>query len=339
MTNQADYGALNRAGFSFAADASLRRALKVHCYRMLGSMHEAEDAVQETLMRGWRAFDDFEGKASFKNWLFRIATNVCLDALSARARQSRALPEELGAPSTERPRGEPDLDVPWLQPYPDIELDGVLDVGAAPDARYETSEAVRLAFVAAVQRLPPRQRAALILSDVMGWSALEIASLLGSSLAAINSMLQRARETMRTLYDEGSALQHRQLTDMHERQIVDSYVRAWEAKDLDGFIGLLKKDATYSMPPWRNWYRGRETIARFFGDVWTFYGNFRLLRVGANAQPAFGLYTFSKEGDWQAHSLQVLTLSGDGISALTSFMKPMGPALFGAFGLEQTLRA
>lgn len=328
---------LDRESFSRLAEP-YRPILKLHCYRMLGSMYEAEDVVQETFIRAWSALDGFERRASLKNWLFRIATNVCLNALNSRSRRRSVLPEQLGEPSTEMPSGEPESEVRWLQPYPDFELDGIADQSPGPDVRYEMREAVRLAFVAAVQRLPPRQRAVLILTDVMGWPSDEVASLLGGSVASINSALQRARETMRKHY-EGATPQHRPSEDSSQKQLVDRYVRAWESVDLDGFIGLLKEDATYAMPPWRHWYMGRDSIKSFFAKVWPAYHGFRLLPIAANAQPAFALYTLAKEdGTWRAHSLQVLTMRDEGIAGLTAFVKPLGPTLFSGFRLPHILQ-
>jgi RNA polymerase sigma-70 factor (ECF subfamily) len=328
---------LDRDSFPLLSEP-YRRALKLHCYRMLGSAHDAEDAVQETLARAWHAIDGFEGRASLKNWLYRIATNACLDALSRRARHGRILPEQLGGPALELPQGEPDLDLPWLQPYPDADIESAADPSPGPETQYETRESVRLAFMAAVQQLPPRQRAALILADVIGWPVSEVAALLGGSVASINSILQRARSTMRSQFGIAPR-SHRPPPDDRQRQLIDRYVRAWESADLDGFVGLLKEDASYAMPPWRHWYRGRESIRRFFDEVWRFYGGFRLVPVAANMQPAFGLYTLSpQENVWSAHSLQVLSLCEDGIEGLTVLMKPLGPALFDEFGLAPDLR-
>jgi RNA polymerase sigma-70 factor (ECF subfamily) len=190
---------IDRETFSRLAEP-YRQALKLHCYRMLGSLHEAEDAVQDTFVRAWTGVEGFEGRAAFKNWLFRIATNACLNTLASRARRRRLLPEQLGRASTALPSGELELGVLWLDPYPDSEIEGVADAAPGPAARYEMRESVRLAFVAAVQQLPPRQRAVLILVDVMGWPAQEVAALLETSLASVNSALQRAREKMRALY-------------------------------------------------------------------------------------------------------------------------------------------
>lgn len=327
---------LNRDTFPRFAEPH-RQELKLHCYRMLGSLQDAEDVVQETLVKAWNALDEFEGRALFKNWLYRIATNACLNALASRSRHSRLLPAQLSGPSAEMPQGQPATDLPWLQPYPDFELESIVDSTAGPEHRYETREAVRLAFMAAIQQLPPRQRAALILADVVGWSTAEIASLLGGSTASVNSVLQRARETMRSTYrGDAGAVNSKENAGQHA--LLDRYVRAWESTDLDAFVNLLKEDATYSMPPWREWYQGRDAIRTFFGNVWKAYGGFRLMPVGANDQPAFALYSRSREGrGWNAHSLQVLAAREAQIGALTMFMKPLALTLFPAFRLPLTL--
>jgi RNA polymerase sigma-70 factor (ECF subfamily) len=315
-----------------------RQALKLYCYRMLGSLQDAEDVVQDTFVSAWNALDEFEGRASFKNWLYRIATNTCLNALASRSRRRRLMPEQLGAPATEVPQGAPDTEIPWLQPYPDFELEGIADSNAGPETRYAMKESVRLAFMAAIQQLPPRQRAILILTDVMDWSAAEVATLLGGSVASVNSVLQRARATMRARYSEDER-QGRSATDPDHERLLDRYVQAWESTDLNGFVTLLKEEATYSMPPWRQWYAGRDSIRNFFGTVWKSYRGFRLVPIAANTQPAFALYTLASEpGLWHAHSLQVLSIRDDRITQLTLFMKPLGPQLFPAFRLPLTLR-
>jgi RNA polymerase sigma-70 factor (ECF subfamily) len=314
-----------------------RRELKLHCYRMLGSLQDADDAVQETFVKAWNALDEFEGRALFKNWLYRIATNACLNALASRSRRGRFLPEQLGGPSSELPKGQPENDLPWLQPYPDFELEGIVESAAGPERRYEMRQAVQLAFMAAIQQLPPRQRATLILTDVVGWSAAEIASLLGGSTASVNSALQRARDTMRSSYGRQTSGAERS-EDAEQRALLDRYVRAWESTDLDAFVGLLKEDAVYSMPPRRQWYSGRDTIGWFFGTVWQTYSGFHLLPVHANAQPAFAVYSRVREtGGWAAHSLQVLTLKDTRISSIAMFMKPLSTEIYPAFRLPLSL--
>ena len=335
LVSSASATPLSRSDFARIAEPH-RRALKLHCYRMLGSLHEAEDAVQETMLRAWRGFDDFEARASIKNWLYRIATNVALNMVASRSKRGRMMPAQLGGPSTERPQGRPDAEALWVEPYPDAELESLPDPGAGPDARYELRESVRLAFITAIQQLPPRQRAALLLADVLGWSAIEAAAVLDTSVASVNSALQRARAKLATLDRDARPAP---MADEHQRSLLDRYVRAWESADLERFVSLLKEDAIYSMPPWREWYQGRGSIGDFFGAVWPAYRGFRLARVGANLQPAFALYSLGAEGRWNAHSLQLLSLDKDGIATLTMFMQPLAQGLFPAFQLPTVLEA
>ena len=314
-----------------------RRELKAYCYRMLGSQHEAEDLVQETLLRAWRGIERFEGRGSVRGWLYRIATNACLTALAARASSHRVLPDSQGPPTTKMPEGRPNTDVLWLEPYPDSELDGLPDEAPGPAARYELADSVRLAFVAAIQHLPPRQRAVLLLCDVLGWSANEVAFLLGGSIASVNSALQRARSTLSGL----QSMEHPRVPSAptaRQRSLLERYVQAWERKDLEGFVGLLRNDASYRMPPWGLWYDGRDSIRVFFETVWKSYGAFRLLPTSANRQPAFAIYARAEADTvWKAHSIQVLDLDDDAIVTLTKFVAPLGPRLFRAFGFEETL--
>ena len=315
-----------------------RRELKLHCYRMLGSLHEAEDLVQETYLRAWRSFDRFEG-GSFRVWLYRIATNACLNALASRKNMQRLLPDQQApaAATFQMPEGTPPVDIPWLEPYPDSNLEGIADIAPNPAARYASHEAVQLAFVAAIQQLPPRQRAVLLLCDVLGWAAGEAATLLGGSTASINSALQRARATLAKRYPEGrpSVAASPNTT---ERELLDRYLRAWESNDLDGFVALLKEDATYTMPPWLQWYAGRNAMRSFFAMAWQDRGDVLLLPTAANRQPAFAMYTRPGAGEpWTAHAVHVLTLEQDLISRLTLFVEPAGPSLFNAFGLPLVL--
>jgi RNA polymerase sigma-70 factor (ECF subfamily) len=229
-----------------------RRELQLHCYRMVGSVHDAEDLVQETFLRAWRGIAGFEGRSSFRAWLYRIATNACLNALAGRAR--RELPEKQGPPSDQPPdrmlESGPATEIPWLQPYPDAALEGIADPAPGPDVRYEMREAVHLAFIAAIQHLPPRQRAVLLLRDVLGWSAAGTARLLDTSVMSVNSALQRARATLEKRLPAGRPSAPPAPND-RQRALLDRYVRAWESADVDGFVALLREDATVSMPPWR----------------------------------------------------------------------------------------
>jgi RNA polymerase sigma-70 factor (ECF subfamily) len=312
-----------------------RKELQLHCYRMLGSIHDAEDLVQETLLRAWRGLAEFEGRASLRSWLYRIATNACLNALASRNSAQRMLPQALGPPSSAPPKAAAE-DVPWLEPYPDAALAGIPATPLGPDARYEMREAVELAFVAAIQHLPPRQRAVLLLRDVLGSSAAEAAQLLEMSTASINSALQRARATIGT---RASSPRPRVPDDDDaQRALLDRYVETWEASDLDGLIALLKADAILSMPPFREWFAGREAIRGFLEYAWTTrgYAGFRLVPTGANGQPAFALYFRTHDSaEFHAHSLQVLTLRDGQIEVLTNFRNAR---LFDAFGLPAAIK-
>ncbi len=298
---------------------------------MVGSLHDAEDLTQEIFLKAWRAFDSLEARGSLKAWLYQIATRACLDAMRQKKRLRRILPETELPPATAVPTGQPPVDVPWLEPYPDMELDDIADDALGPDEQYEKHETVRLAFVAAIQYLPPRQRSVLLLIDVLGWSPTETATLMAGSVASVNSALQRARATLTRHYTKGPPNRTDSIPG-DQSVLLDRYVQAWEAKDLDGFIALLKEEAAYAMPPWRQWYRGRDSIRAFFGSVWRHYGRFRLLPTAANGQPAFVLYTENRtDGTWTAHSIHVLTLNEGSISKLTLFMKPMSQGLIQAF--------
>lgn len=312
----------------------LRRELKVHCYRMLGSVHEAEDLVQETYLRAWRSFDSFETGTSMRAWLYRIATNACLNALASRKSAHRLLPDQLRAAADHMPPGAPATDVAWLEPLPDANLTGIADEAPNPEARYTARESVQLAFVAAIQQLPPRQRAVLLLCDVLGWAATEAATLVGISTAAINSALQRARETLDKRYPQGRPPARPQ-PDRAQQELISRYLKAWEGHDLDGFVALLKEDAAVVMPPWLEWYTGRDAIRSFFAMAWTTCNGLRLVRTAANGQPALAVYEFSDSARvWAAHSIHVLTLEQDGIATMTLFLEPR---LFEEFGLPAQL--
>jgi RNA polymerase sigma-70 factor (ECF subfamily) len=314
-----------------------RREIKLHCYRMLGTLHEAEDLVQETYIRAWRSFERFRG-GSFRAWLYKIATNACLNALASRKSARRWLPDALKPATQEMPDGVPANEVAWLEPYPDSELADIADEAPGPEARYTADEAVQLAFIAAIQQLPPRQRAALLLCDVLGWAAAEAATLLGGTLASINSALQRARETFSSRNPRERPVGGAE-PDPAQQELLDRYLRAWENLDLTNFVALLKEDATYTMPPLPQWYAGRESIGRFFQWAWKSYGGLRMVATLANRQPAFACYSRSvgSNAPWAAHSIHLLTLEGAAIRALTLFVKPDGPRLFSAFGLPLTL--
>lgn len=282
------------------------RALHVHCYRMLGSLHEAEDLVQETLFRAWRRYDTFAGRSSFRAWLYGIATNACLDLL--RRRGARLLPSQVVPPGdpTALP-GPPRTDLAWLDPYPDRLLE------ADPAEHVDLRESVRLAFVAAVQQLPPRQRAALLLRDVLGWSAAEVAELLGSSVASVTSALQRARAGLE------SVPPLERVSDETERATVARYIAAWDAADVAALAALLKEDVEMTMPPTPSWYRGRAAVAAFFTAHFARFpaGRLRLAPTRANAAPALAVY----DGD-VPFALKVLELDRAGIQAINGFTDP-----------------
>ena len=273
-----------------------RCELLAHCYRMLGSVHDAEDALQEALLRAWRGLPRFDGRGSLRSWLYRIATNTCLDAIARRPK--RVLPVDQG-PATD-PRlgpGEPLVESVWLEPYPD-EMLGLEDGSVGPEARYERRESVELAFVAAMQYLPPNQRATLILREVLGFSAREVAESLDTTTASVNSALQRARRSVEERMPEQSQQATlRELGDDGLREIVDAYVDAWERGDVDEVVAMLTEDVAFAMPPLRSWFRGRDAVAVFLAG-WPLSGAWRWRHVPtrANGQPALGLLQLGRRG-------------------------------------------
>ena len=306
-----------------------RPEILAHCYRMLGSVHDAEDLVQETFLRAWRAQDSFEGRSSMRTWLYRIATNACLTALQSRDR--RPMPTGLGQDSADpfatlvqQP------EVPWLEPVPDVLVTSLPD---DPASVVTSREGIRLAFVAALQHLPPRQRAVLVLREVLAWRAAEVAALMGTSTAAVNSMLQRARAQLTQ-----AAVTRDDVVEPSEpalRALLDRYVAAFEEYDVKAIIDLFTEDAVWEMPPFTGWYQGARTIGDLISSQCPASGpaDMRMLRTDANGQPAFALYMRDESGVHRAFQLQVLTVAGDRVSHVGCFFDV---GLFATFGLPET---
>jgi RNA polymerase sigma-70 factor (ECF subfamily) len=294
-----------------------RKALHAQCYRMLGSVHDAEDAVQETLLRAWRSLSSFQARSSLRSWLYTIATNVCLRAIERRP--GRVLPVGYGPPADPHgPVGEPLVESTWIEPYPDERLG--LDAGlAGPEARYEQRESVELAFIAALQHLPARQRAVLILRDVLGFSGAEVAAALETTPASVYSMLQRAHQTVdHRLPELSQQATLRSLGDERLRAIVARYVRAWERNDVDAIAAMLTDDATMAMPPTATWYRGRDAVAGVVGECGRM--TWRLTPTRVNGQLAAMAYLRETGGIFVPHHLAVLTLRGTLIDEINAFI-------------------
>jgi RNA polymerase sigma-70 factor, ECF subfamily len=311
-----------------------RRELRVHCYRLLGSYDEAEDLVQETFLRAWKGRDSFAGRSSLRAWLYRIATNACLDTLRGRAR--RVLPQDLAPASDPTADLPPRTDIPWLQPFPDA----AAPVENEPDSVAVTRETMELAFLAAIQHLPPRQRAALILRDVLGWSAKETASALDASVASTNSALQRARATLREHLPERRIEWTRPLGPTEEeRAVVQRYVAAVERADLDAVADLLAADIRAIMPPWPMWFSGRDAVLATLTVSWDpagpyYLGHFRMVPTAANGMPAVGAYVRAPGDDtYRAFAIGVLRVEGGLIAEMSAFHDP---GLFAAFGLPMS---
>ena len=308
-----------------------RRELTAYCYRMLASPFEAEDAVQETFLRAWQGFHRFEGRAALRSWLYRIATNVCLDMLNGRERRAR--PMDLG-PAREPIEANLNTlpEVTWIQPAPD----GLVGPEGDPAELAVARETIRLAFVAALQHLPPRQRAVLILCEVLRWQATEVAELLDTSVASVNSALQRARATLAA--SEVDATDPSPPMDDAQRDLLARYVAAFEDYDMDALTSLIQEDATQSMPPYDLWLRGRDDIFRWwFGPGIGCRGSRLVPTVSANGSPAYGQYKPAPGGGYEPWALQVLELSDDGIAEFTFFLDT--ETLFPLFGLPPRLEA
>jgi RNA polymerase sigma-70 factor (ECF subfamily) len=307
------------------------RELQVHCYRMLGSLEDAEDALQDTLLAAWQGLAGFEGRASLRTWLYRIATHRCLDARRAASRRPA---KEWDVPGVEPPEPTRLGEVVWLQPFPGALLEGATGGPPGPEARYEQTEAISLAFVTALQVLPPRQLAVLILRDVLGFHASEVAGMLDATVESVNSALKRAR----------AGLQHRRPSadgrepppasgSPAEDAIVAKFVRAWESADLGALVALLTDDVFMSMPPMPLEYQGRDVVARFCAGLFGAGRRFDLVPTRANGQPAFGAYLRAPDGISHGVGLYVLTLTGDRICAMTRFDNNVLPW----FGLPRSL--
>jgi RNA polymerase sigma-70 factor (ECF subfamily) len=307
-----------------------RRELMAHCYRMTGSLHDAEDLVQETYLRAWKAYGGFKGQSSLRTWLYRIATNTCLTALDSR--QRRPLPTGLGAPSSD-PTGElvERNEVPWLEPLPD-QYDDPTD----PSTIVGTRESVRLAFVAALQHLSPRQRAVLVMRDVLQWKAAEVGEAIGASTAAVNSLLQRARAQLESV----GPSEDEQLAEPDSpetRDLLDRYIAAFENYDIDALVKMFTEEAIWEMPPFDGWYQGPEAIVTLTREKCPAEGpgDMRFIRTTANGQPAAALYMIDREtGKHDAFQLHVLDVKADGVSHVVAFLDT---SLFEKFGLPASL--
>ncbi len=323
-----------------------RTELHAHCYRMLGSAQDADDALQDSLLRAWRGLAKFEGRSSLRSWLYRIATNVCLDLIARRPK--RVLPLERGpAADPEQDLGDALSEPLWVEPYADEQV-GLEDGFAGPEAHYEQRESVELAFIVALQHLPAAQRAALILRDVLGFSAREVAEMLEATVPSVNGLLRRARKAAaERLPDQSQQATLRALGDEAIRGIVERYVDAWERGDVDAILALLTEDATFAMPPLPTWYQGRDSIAVYLARS-ALTVRWRLLPAQANGQLAFAAYGWEAEkAAYTPVSLDVLTLEGTAAAGITAFVTPYtrGPArerfaadVFGRFGLPDQLR-
>jgi RNA polymerase sigma-70 factor (ECF subfamily) len=299
----------------------LRGELHAHCYRMLASVHDADDALQDAYLRAWRALPRFEGRSSLRSWLYKIATNTCLDLIAKRPKRVLPIDQAPAADPTQGP-GEPLVESVWIEPYPD-ERFGVEDGFAAPEARYERRESVELAFIAALQHLPANQRAVLIMREVLGYSAQESADLLETTVASINSALQRARASVQERTPELSQQATlRQLGDDGLRQVVDSYVDAWQRSDIEAVVAMLTEDACFAMPPLATWFHGHDDI-RTFLTGWPLSGLWRWKPIitTANGQPALAYYSWDDDArTYIPFALNVLTLRGDKIAEIDAFI-------------------
>jgi RNA polymerase sigma-70 factor (ECF subfamily) len=310
---------------------SHRRELHVHCYRMLGSFQDAEDALQDTLLAAWQGIGGFEGRASIRTWLYRIATNRCLNALRAANRRPA---KEWDLPGVEPPEPTRLGEVVWLEPYPDSLLEGAVNVPLGPEARYEQTEAISLAFVTALQVLPARQRAVLILREVLGYRANEVADMLDSTVESVTSALKRARASLqRHLPPTGEREPAPAPDSPAEQALVAKFVRAYESGDIDALLALLTADVLVSMPPMPLEYQGLDVVARFYAGLIGQGRTYDFVLTRANGQPALGTYIRAATGIRHSAGLLVLTLTGDRIGAITRFDNSTLPP----FGLPRSL--
>ncbi|MDL4816826.1 sigma-70 family RNA polymerase sigma factor [Actinomadura opuntiae] len=308
-----------------------RRELQVHCYRMLGSFQDAEDALQDALLDAWRGLGGFDGRASIRTWLYRIATNRCLSTLRAAARRPA---KAWDVPGVEPPEPTRLGEVVWLEPFPDALLEGAADAPLGPEARYERTESVSLAFVTALQALPPRQLAVLVLRDVLGFHADEVAGMLDTTVDSVKSALKRARAGLRQRRPALTGGEPAPAAGSPaENAVVAGFVRAWEAADVDALVALLTDDAFVSMPPLPFEYEGRDVVAGFCAGLFDAGRRFDLVPTRANGQPAFGSYLRTPTGARHGTGLFVLTLAGGRISAMTRFENSVLPS----FGLPRSL--
>jgi len=309
-----------------------RRELQLHCYRILGSTQDAEDMVQETLLAAWRGLEAFEGRASVRAWLYRIATNRCLNALRARSRRPREIQTMSDSPE---PTGR--IEPIWLEPYPDVLLEGIPDRSPGPAARYEARESIELAFIVALQALPPRQRAVLVLRDVLGFRNAEVAAMLGTGATSVKGALQRARAALRDRLPAADRERIPRPDSAGERRLVGRFAKAAESGDVDEMLALLSDDARLTMPPQPLEYQGHDAIGAFLRHRAQLRGTpLRLVATRANTQPAFGCYLpDARSAIARAYALVVLTLEGERASAVTWFADN---SVFPHFGLPRTLR-
>jgi RNA polymerase sigma-70 factor (TIGR02960 family) len=307
--------------------------LQVHCYRILGSLQDAEDALQETLVSAWRNLGDFGQRSSLRTWLYQIATNRCLSMLRADSRRPRSATPVPGLTLPE-PTGVSDAP-PWLEPYPDVLLDNLVDQAPGPEARYETAEAISLAFITALQLLPPRQRAVLVLRDVLGYRAGEVAQMLDATQESVQSTLKRARATVDNYLADSGSRPARQPDTTAERHLVAQLTGALERADVQALVGLLAEDVRVSMPPAMLEYRGIDVALQFFAAVTLRPDrSYRVVPTRANGQPAFGMYVADPHtGVYRAYGLHVVTIADDRIGTVTGF----GASVMPRFGLPRTL--